>query len=323
MNEERKQQGSWITAEVWRGPIRESIHNACFAASDPEGRLLSSGGDADFVTTLRSAAKPLQAVPLTLLSESLLHNSLPADFNDEELAICCASHPGLPRHAALAASVLALSGVPPDDLVCGPGGSPPVEIRHGCSGNHACILLIAHLLGAPLWGYEKPDHPAQQEIARAIREMSGARDMQIGLDGCGVPTFGLTLREMARAFAVLNRAGAAWERIPRVMTAHPELIGADDWIDVRLMQATRGRLMAKTGADGLLCVGVPGHGLGMAVKVADGRTRALGICALEALKQAEWISAQELESPLLVPFLHPRILASTGEVAAEIRLTLS
>src|SRR5438094_2693746 len=103
-----------IIAEVWRGHICESVHTGVFAQVNSRGDLIQHVGDPDLVTTLRSAAKPLQSIPLLTLPGS---DSL--GITDEELAICCASHPGEPRHAALAASVLALSGFLPDDLVCG------------------------------------------------------------------------------------------------------------------------------------------------------------------------------------------------------------
>jgi L-asparaginase len=304
-----------LLAAVWRGDIRESEHRASVAAVNDSGELLFHAGNPDSVTSLRSAAKPLQAIPLLTLPGSPAN-----ELRDEELAICCASHPGLPRHAALAASVLALSGFLPDDLVCGPSGNPPSPLRHGCSGNHACILLVSHSLGAPLSGYEKPQHPAQRAILRTLQDVSATSNILSGMDGCGIPTFGLKMRDIARTFASLTHSGAPWERIPRVMAANPELIGDEAWIDVRLMQATSGRLVAKTGADGLLCIGVPGEGMGMAVKVMDGSTRALGLFTLAALQQAGWITEPELMSPLLALFRNPTILASTGEAAAHVRL---
>lgn len=304
-----------LTAEVWRGDIKESLHTAYFAAVNAKGDLLGAAGDPDFVTTLRSAAKPLQAIPLTTLP-----NAASLDMRDEELAICCASHPGLPRHAALAASVLALSGFCPDDLVCGPAGDPPAPLRHGCSGNHACLLVQAHLLGAPLSGYHLPDHPVQLALNPLIAELAGTNDMKTATDGCGIPTYGLRLREMARAFARLTEPEAAWERIPRVMGAHPELVGGEDWIDVRLMEVTRGRLIAKTGAEGLLCVGRPGQGEGMALKILDGSTRALGAVTLVALARLGWITPEEAADARLADLSHPRLLSSTGDEAAEIRV---
>lgn len=302
-------------AEVWRGKIRESLHQSAVVEVGLEGTLLSSWGDPDFVTTLRSAAKPLQVLPLVTLP-----NSGELGLTDEELAICCASHPGLPRHTALSASVLALSGYIPDALVCGPAGDPPATLKHGCSGNHAAILAIARLLGAPLAGYEKPDHPAQQLIRKIIALMASSTDMQIAVDGCGIPTFGLRLREMAAAYASLCQAGAHWERVPRVMGGHPELIGPEERIDVRLMQVTGGRIIAKTGAEGLLCLGLRAQGRGMAVKILDGNPRALGPVTITALERIGWLTPEEAMDSRLDQLKRPKLLGPDGNVVAEIRM---
>src|SRR5207249_1781996 len=102
-------------------------------------------------------------------------------------------------------SVLALSGFLPDDLVCGVANWPESPLKHGCSGNHAAILLAARLMGAPLDGYHLAEHPVQALILKTITEMSGARGIAIATDGCGIPTFGLRLRDMAQSFAALVR----------------------------------------------------------------------------------------------------------------------
>src|SRR5207248_6836078 len=115
-------------AEVWRGDVLECIHVCAVAEVDANGAIFSSLGDPDVITTFRSAAKPLQAIPAVTLpgAEKL-------ELSSEEIAICCASHPGEPRHSALAASVLALSGFVPDNLVCGPAGRHGSPLDHGCS----------------------------------------------------------------------------------------------------------------------------------------------------------------------------------------------
>ena len=303
-----------IAACVLRGSIVESRHEAHIAEADSYGNVLAAAGERDLIATLRSSGKPLQAIPaITLPGASDL------DLTDEEVAICCASHPGTPRHAALAASVLALSGFIPDNLVCGAPGDATSPLRHGCSGNHAAILLTAHLLKAPLEGYEHISHPAQQEILRVIRSLSGS-EAEIAVDGCGVPTFGLPLSAMARAFANLTVSGAPWERIPRVMGAHPDLIGAQDWIDVRLMEVTQGRLVAKTGAEGLLCVGHAGRGV--AIKIMDGSTRALGAATIAWLFARGWITAEEADDERLANLRRPPILDPCGRKVGEIRVSL-
>src|SRR5438270_13724211 len=62
--------GGWleaVTAEVRRGAILEAVHHAAFAEADASGALLAFAGEPELVTTLRSSAKPLQALPLVML----------------------------------------------------------------------------------------------------------------------------------------------------------------------------------------------------------------------------------------------------------------
>jgi L-asparaginase II len=57
------------------------------------------------------------------------------------------------------------------------------------------------------------------------------------------------------------------------MRAHPELIRGPKGLDTNLMQTLPGWI-AKGGAEGLLCAAGP-DGIGLAIKVEDGATRAL------------------------------------------------
>lgn len=257
--------GHMIVAEVWRGDIRECVHVAHVVETDHRGQVIRAWGDADFVTSLRSSAKPVQAIPIM------------AELPDDELAICCASHPGQTDHVDLVLKVLNRSGARESDLVCGP-------VTHGCSGNHAGLMLAATKVTGSFRGYQLPTHPIQKELRVLIETLSQSHRMYDGPDGCGIPTYGLTLTEMARLFAALP-AG-----ILRVMIDNPTLIGAQDWIDVRVMKATR-RIVAKTGAEGLLCLALDGRGI--AIKVADGSTRPLSHITLHVLYEAGWISEEE------------------------------
>ena len=72
---------------------------------------------------------------------------------------------------------------------------------------------------------------------------------------------------MAEAFTRID------ERVGAAMGAYPELIRGPRGLDTNLMQAFPG-WVAKGGAEGLLCAADP-DGLGLALKVEDGATRAL------------------------------------------------
>jgi len=57
------------------------------------------------------------------------------------------------------------------------------------------------------------------------------------------------------------------------MTGHPELVGGPGAVDTLVMRALP-RAVAKRGAEGVLCAGLP-DGAGVALKVEDGAYRAV------------------------------------------------
>jgi len=62
--------------EVERGSITESRHRGHIVVVDPEGNIITSLGAPEYVTYLRSSAKPFQAMPLltTGAAEHFEHN---------------------------------------------------------------------------------------------------------------------------------------------------------------------------------------------------------------------------------------------------------
>ena len=69
------------------------------------------------------------------------------------------------------------------------------------------LPLSVRARGWEIEGYRLPDHPLQQELLALVAETVGrpADDIATAVDGCGVPTFALSLVEMARLFAGLAR----------------------------------------------------------------------------------------------------------------------
>ena len=244
-----------------RGPVVEAVHRVHVASTD--GAVC---GD-DLVSLLRSAAKPIQAIPFADGYD---------DLADEELAIACASHQAEPAQLAAVRAVLARAGATVEDLENGPQeGRPDGKLGHNCSGKHAGMLAACRANGWPFAGYRLPGHPLQERI----RELLGAGDAAI--DGCGLPTYALSLADTA---ALLTRTP---ERIADAMRARPDLVGGHGADDTDLMRALPGWL-AKRGAEGLLCAVSP-DGVGYAFKVEDGNGRALrpaigGVLGVDAFR---------------------------------------
>jgi L-asparaginase II len=232
---------------VRRGNTVEAVHLVHVASTD--GAL---HGD-DVVSHLRSAAKPVQAIPLAEAYD---------DLGDDELAIACSSHQAEPAQLAAARKLLERAGATVDDLENGEQeGRPDGKLGHNCSGKHAGFLAACHANSWPFRGYRLREHPLQERI----RALIGGGDEAV--DGCGIPTYAQPLSAQAQLLLRTPR------RVAAAMRARPELVGGDDADDTDLMRALPG-FIAKRGAEGLLCAAGP-EGRGYAFKVADGNGRAL------------------------------------------------
>jgi L-asparaginase II len=289
-----------ISVAVERGGLVEAEHRV-HAVTVRDGAVVDVWGDAGLVTFMRSAAKPFQALPLARARP---------DLADEELAIACASHGAAPEQLAAVEALLARSGASEDDLECGPEDGR--RLRHNCSGKHAGMLSTCAVRGWQRRGYRLPDHPLQRELHALVEEATGSRVEVTATDGCGVVTFALPLAGMATGFARLVRGeleGAS--AVVAAMTGHPELVEGPGRAATEVMKALPGSV-AKGGAEGVLCVGLP-DGTGLALKVVDGASRATApaagrVLGLAALAERTLLDSRGEEVGKIRPSAFPAAL---------------
>jgi L-asparaginase II len=260
-----------IVVEVVRGGVVEARHRV-HAAAVSGGELVASAGNPELVTFLRSAAKPIQALPLVRARP---------DLDGVEIAIASASHLARAEQLAAARSLLAKAPASEDDLECGRSGleaggseAAPTRIEHNCSGKHAGMLALCRTEGWPTAGYRLAGHPCQQAM---LAEVSAAAELDpdsisTGVDGCGVVAFAFSLERMAHAFSRLEGL-AGGPAVAQAMRSYPDLIRGPGAADTELMRSFPGWI-AKAGAEGVVCAASP-EGLGVAVKVEDGSGRAV------------------------------------------------
>jgi L-asparaginase II len=321
--------------EVLRGDIVESVHCVSVAVADESGRLVASAGDPGFVTFVRSAIKAFQALPL-VEGGGVDRFGL----TREELAVTCASHNSEPFHVAAARSILLKAGVTENALACGPhppmhapsadalreAGVEPSRIHNNCSGKHAGLLALARLHGWPFDGYHLIEHPVQQRILATLAQWSGMRatDIGVAVDGCGLPTFAMPLREVAVACARLSAAARDASsppgRVIGAMLAHPEFVAGTNRLCSDLMRASGGRVWAKVGAEGYYCAGAPREGLGIAIKVEDGTWRAVEPALISVLRQLDLLSDHDVG--LLQRYAEPAVLNTRNEQVGAIRAAI-
>lgn len=323
-----------LLVEVTRGSMVESRHRAAVAVVDVEGRVVLSAGDVEALVYPRSAIKPLQALGLV---ESGAAEAFGCD--DKEIALACASHNGEAAQAEAVAAWLERIGCTEGDLECGPqlpthqasleellrAGGGASALRNNCSGKHVGFLTLAKHLKVPTKGYILWEHPVQQTLLGILEMMCGLdlRAAPRGIDGCGIPQIGIPLGNLALAMARFadpadqpERRQVACARIAKAMTAEPYMVAGTGRMCTRVLAATGGRALVKTGAEGVYCAALPELGLGLALKVDDGATRAsefLLAQLLQRLDQLDSAAAAELKQDI-APVLHNRVGLEVGQI---------
>lgn len=290
---------------LFRAGRLESIHRGAWVLVDLDGAVIEAAGDPDQSIFARSSSKSLQALPLI--------ESGAADrfgFDQRHLALALASHSGEPMHVRVAADGLARIGLDADALQCGPqapsNAAPPVEaerIINNCSGKHVGFLAVTVHLGADPATYLDPTSGVQMQVRAAVQDMTDTPADELGsaIDGCSAPTYRLPLSSLALGLArMANPDGLAPERIAacRRLTdaarAHPELVaGTHEKFCTDILRATKGRVFAKIGAEGVYVFGVVGEGLGFAGKVDDGNARGLYTLMVDLLVRRRLITSAE------------------------------
>ncbi|WP_407494262.1 asparaginase [Pseudooceanicola sp. MF1-13] len=280
-------------AELWRGDRLESVHLGHAVICDGSGQVIEAFGDPDLVMFPRSSCKMIQALPL-------LESG--AELSEVQVALACASHSGASVHTDMVASWLADLGLSESDLRCGSHmpqdkeamhrlirrAEEPCQYHNNCSGKHAGFLTLNKHLGAGS-EYIDVDHPVQKAVRSAFEEVCGEDSPGYGIDGCSAPNFAVSLTGLARGMAYFatahQRNGArdrAAARLTRAMAQHPVLVAGEGRACTDLMRAMGGRVSVKTGAEAVYVAILPEQGLGIALKIADGTTRAAE-CAITAL----------------------------------------
>ncbi len=273
----------------------QALHTGHAVHLDPAGAALAAWGEPDTPTYWRSSPKPLQAIPFIEIMDTL-------GFEDADLALACASHSSEPKHATRAAAMLAHSGLDASALYCGthppmtPQPEPPggwTALHNNCSGKHAAMLAVCAHNQWTLDSYQDPEHPLQVRIRAIVQEATGAKEIPIGVDGCGVPTFWLPIRQLARAYQWLE-TDAHGNRALDAMAQHPDLVGGTGRFCTNLAEASSGTVVGKVGAGGVYIALHRPTGEALAVKMTSGNDLAVETFVAAHATKHQWVPAGSL-----------------------------
>jgi L-asparaginase II len=292
---------------VIRGQQIESIHRGDIVAVDSEGAVVFSYGDPNKKTFWRSSAKPFQVLPL-LRSGGVEKFG----FELDEIALMTASHGGEPAHVETVKKILSKIGKSIEDLDC--GVSAPMHKKtyihmlknnipfssgnNPCSGKHSSMLAYGLIKDFDLSNYIDKDHIIQKNMLNTISEITSLEtsEIDIAIDGCGVPVFGLPIYNMALAYSrLISSEDEHLKRVAKAMTSYPFNVAGTDRLDTILMEETDGKILAKLGAESVYCMGIKKEGIGVALKIEDGNYRPLNALVPSLLLKHKFINQEEYD----------------------------
>jgi len=253
---------------------------------------LMTWGDPEIINPLRSTGKPFMLGPLLRMASN--------DFSDEEIALFASSHNGQRQHVKLARHVLRRHGLSAEILQLSPQLpivphlelDPPLSrgmlvdpLQNNCSGKHAALALLAQRLGQDPATYHLPGEPALSSVINHLESLANrvSSHFSVLVDGCGIPTFGLSLLGIARLYSEMASVHCTSPELGRVRNAylrHPEAVGGACRASTAILASG---LLAKEGFDGLFVLADPAvrGGCAVVIKIDSGSDIVAEAVALE------------------------------------------
>lgn len=301
-----------ILVELHRGEVNESFHRGVVCVVNASNEIEFSRGDIKQVCYPRSAMKLFQHIPL-IVSGAFDH----FQFTLQELAVMCGSHNGEKMHMEVVDAILKKIGLSESNLKCGAQAPTlkadlhqlikndlkPRQLHNNCSGKHAGFLAYCIFKGLNSNDYIADDSELQKEIKKVVSVFYEIPEdeLKCGMDGCSAPTFAMPVINQAIAFKNLISPSAditekykkAADLIVRACAEYPEMLAGTNRYCTDLIKITKGRIIGKTGADGVYCIADTKNNWGISIKIDDGKMGPQYQVAQELLGHLDLMSPEE------------------------------
>lgn len=147
---------SEVLIKIYRGNLVENIYRGDIAIVNRKGEVFFSVGDSEKITYWRSAAKPIQVMPVIYSGAADKYK-----LTTKEIAIMASSYNGEEKHIELIYKILDKIGLDKKALLCGvhpPFHKPTAKylyknkikispIYNPCSGKHVAQLTLCQYYG--------------------------------------------------------------------------------------------------------------------------------------------------------------------------------
>lgn len=312
-----------------RNSLEERLHFGYIVHLNKFG-IINQSGDCENVKFFqRSCSKPMQFS--ALINEKTDEKF---GFTPQEIAVCCASHTGTKEHQKHILSVLNKIGLSEDNLLC-PIDLPlskeeqefliknflPVrKIHNNCSGKHSAMLALCKDKGFDVSNYNDLKNPLSSLVIEQICSLCevSKNDIIISKDGCTLPTVATTLPELGRGFLNLFLS-SKYEKITQSILEFPYLAGGEGRIDSEIINAGKGNLISKVGAEGVIVVVNLKKQEAICVKIADSNYLARSLVIVKSMLDLGWLSQEIVSLTPLNDLYKTNIQTETGETVGAVK----
>jgi len=271
-------------ALVTRCGKTESIHYGHAVVLGNQG-IKKHYGDPSFCCYTRSIIKPIQA--------KISYEFLGLNLDQEFLALACASHNSEPNQLNSLKKFAEHFSIDTTCLQCGfDPRYPNSTLNHNCAGKHLAMISACKNSKLDLDTYLSPDHPLQKSIYQEIINLLGKNaitPIYTGIDGCSLPTFYMSLENMAQLFLALIK-DPTYRAIINAMNTYPDLVGGEKQIDSIIMRNQPNKFIAKGGAEGLMMVANLDTQEILIIKIVDGSSRAKAYITAKLIREIGWLN---------------------------------
>jgi L-asparaginase II len=145
------------------------------------------------------------------------------------------------------------------------------------------------------------------------------KKVELGVDGCGVPTCAIPVKNMAILYANFStperfggKLADACLRVIKCVHRYPRNIAGPGRYCTELLEATGKKLFAKGGAEAIYTIGVVGKRTGIAIKMESGLEIGYKVFLVSLMREMNIISAADVSR--LPQYVRNPILNRRGEM---------
>lgn len=288
-----------------RGNLTETIHHGYLCLVDSQGNADKTLNDKESFFA-RSCIKPIQAK----VCKDILENKL----TDKYLTMAVASHLASTQQIDLLQEMLIFYSIDESELYCGLHSTEnkkviSSKIHHNCAGKHIAQIAATKQMGFNS-DYQTSSHELQLRIVNELKRLSKLDSITTATDGCGLPTFYLSLEKIAQIFTKTSFEKIYLD-IYSTVNKHASLISGKGKFDQELMLFAPNKFFAKSGADGLMVVLNLESKETLVIKIADGEKRVKDIVAKKILEDLNWIKPNSIN-------IDQNIYSSQGHIVGAV-----